>query len=199
MWFYMITPVLMYFVKKTADNWKKWAVFMLLLALMQIPFLGLNISMMTIRILIYVLGMSAACFIEEKGKLPNMTAFLYIAMAIGFGILFYITYWQQDWLILYGMYWFPFILIVPGICILLSNLMEFMSNYQGTMQIVKGIEYLGEASFEIYLVHITLFDFVLKPAGVTGNVNWTLAAAIAIVAGIFYKKQMMRICRYYLI
>lgn len=190
MWFYLITPVLMYFVKKTCDSWKKWSAFLLVLALIQIPFLGQNTSMMTIRILLYVIGMSEAYFIEEKGNLPNITAWLYVAMAVGFCILFYVTYWQTDGLILYGMYWFPFVLIVPGLSMLLSQLMELMSKYRGIKQLAKGIAYLGEASFEIYLVHITLFDFVLKPIGVNGNVNWILAAVVAIAAGIFYKKLM---------
>ena len=64
----------------------------------------------------------------------------------------------------------------------------FFDKNKYTAYMNKGIKQVGEASFEIYLVHITVFDFILKPFGVVDSGKWILATILSIIAGMCYKK-----------
>ena len=91
---------------------------------------------------------------------------------------------------MYGLFWYPFVLIVPGLCVLWANVFGAMQKSKGTRLLINGIRCLGDASFEIYLIHILLFEFLLKPVGISGNGQWFVAAVLAVLAGILYKKAI---------
>lgn len=88
---------------------------------------------------------------------------------VGLGIYLYFYWGQKDPVELWGKgyYWYPFILITPGLCVLLSILIELLKDNLGKVgEYVEGVfRILGECSFEIYLIHIWFFDILVAVCG----------------------------------
>ena len=196
MWFYLLAPILVAIVRKSKKI--KWITMVLwsVLLMTQVPFMGTFTLMISVRILIYVLGIYIA-FRYDTGNVMGMkTALLCGFMIIGLGILCFAYYYRTDWLFDYGLHWFPFVPIVPGLCVLLVKSFSFLDKNRYTGYINKGIKCIGEASFEIYLVHITMFDFILKPFGVVDSGIWIWVAIMSVVVGMCYKKIIFKVTKY---
>lgn len=190
-WFYLSAPLFLYLIRRVAGNKRKMICFWIMVLLMQIPFFDTAIHKMPSRLLIFVLGIWAAWIYEEGGRKKENRVLQYAAMVIGMAVLLGAYCFVPDWLSMYGLYWYPFVLIVPGVCALLADLFHVMGKYRGTAVITNGLRCLGEASFEIYLIHILLFESILKPIGFHGTKNWMLAAIFAVLAGVLYKKLII--------
>ena len=80
----------------------------------------------------------------------------------------------------YGLWWYPFVLIVPGLAMNLGLVAEFLSQYRVGKLFRNVIDTIGNASFEIFLWHIAVFEFV-KPRFEMSAVKWT-CLLIAVVA-----------------
>jgi len=186
LWYYLLAPFFMYCLGKVEKSKVKLALLFLLVMFLQFPFLGDNTIMMTSRLFIYIFGMYCACSYENGTLRSEKPIVTYGLMVMGIVVLVIVCEKFPDWLITYGMYWFPFFVIIPGLCNLLIRLFEWC---EGT-QIMKGIEKIGKASFEIYLIHILVFDFILKPLGVEVGWIWICVAILSVIAGLAYKKVM---------
>lgn len=195
MWFYLLAPLLVHLIRKVSVNKGRMLCFWSVLFLMQIPFFGNSIHKMPARLLVYALGMYVAWRYEEGTEEKDNTIMLYLLATVGMGGLYFIYAYVPDWLSMYGLYWFPFVLIVPGLCVLLSNGMDALNKYKVTTLLANGVARLGEASFEIYLIHIVLFEFVLNSIEWKGNIKWLLAAIASVIAGILYKKVIIGITK----
>ena len=190
MWFYLIAPLLLYVIRRVSkDKWKVIG-FWLIILLAQVAFFDTALHKMPARLLVFVLGMWAAFVYEEGKREKENLCLLYVSMAVGIAILFGTYCLVPDWLSMYGLFWYPFVLIVPGLCVLWANVFGAMQKSKGTRLLINGIRCLGDASFEIYLIHILLFEFLLKPVGISGNGQWFVAAVLAVLAGILYKKAI---------
>ena len=195
-WFYILSPLLITIVRKTENsNWKKWILWAVLLVI-QIPFMGTVTLMASSRILVFVLGIYIALLYDSGKVIGVKKVLLYLGMVIGFGILYYFSYYKADWLFAYGMFWLPFVLVVPGLCVLLADGFAELDKNRYTAYLNKGIACIGEASFEIYLVHITVFDFILKPLGVVESGTWILMSVLCVMAGMLYKQMVSKIMSY---
>ena len=63
---------------------------------------------------------------------------------------------RQPWtLIDYGMYWYPFILITPPLCMGLSFLFQKADKLS---RVFAPLRWLGKSSFEIYLVNVWIYE-----------------------------------------
>ena len=82
-----------------------------------------------------------------------------VMMVAGIGLLRYLQNVYPDYLWSRGGYWYPFILIVPGGCMLISYMMEVLKKI-GMDWIEKILAIPGKFSFEIYLLHIWFFDIL---------------------------------------
>lgn len=101
------------------------------------------------RFPVFALGMIAAsCSLEGK---PLRTALgaLFVGAAAAVFVLYKCLDQYTELLITYAMYWHPFVLIAPAMCIGLSWLAgKVCANG------IKPLRYLGEASFEIFLFNV---------------------------------------------
>ena len=86
----------------------------------------------------------------------------------------------------WGLYWYPFALIVPGSCVLFSAVAEKLEKYRFGRWINKFLVILGIYSFELYLVHVFLYEGVMPVIigylwRITVNGQWAMSVPVVII------------------
>ena len=159
--FYILAP----FLKKRCDKCDtafKQAVVILILFAFTVPFWNSSTLIITIsRLPIFYIGMLFGKLSKNGVKLDFLKSFLWIAVSVvGFVMLWlaFKKYGEYRWS--HALYWYPFILITPGLCIAVSYLMNLLDKSKASSWIVKLLSLIGKYSFEVYLVHILIFDTV---------------------------------------
>ena len=173
--FYFLSPYI-YFHTKNVKSIFGVVRYILLLLLFSIPFFRCHdLIIMITRLPIFFMGMYfAKLSTDKKYRLSKLSIILsIIGMIIGFVILKYCYGHYYDYLWDYGLHWYPFILIVPGLCICISLICELIDNKKIGKYIIKLFGVIGNNTFEIYLVHILLFRVVNKKIsdGIITNSN----------------------------
>lgn len=163
MWiFYLLTP---YFVA-VADKIKKPAgcvLFCLLLVLFSFPFWNVKALIIIVtRLPVYFLGMYLAKrsqVSDDKISLKFMliaTVLSIISMAA-----FIVCYFKlHDELWNYGLWWYPFIITAPTICLYLSFISKQLEKKSVGQKILKAFSFIGSYTFELFLVHMFVFKEV---------------------------------------
>lgn len=163
MWiFYLLTP---YFVA-VADKIKKPAgcvLFCLLLVLFSFPFWNVKALIIIVtRLPVYFLGMYLAKrsqVSDDKISLKFMliaTVLSIISMAA-----FIVCYFKlHDELWNYGLWWYPFIITAPTICLYLSFISKQLEKKSVGQKILKAFSFIGSYTFELFLVHLFVFKEV---------------------------------------
>jgi peptidoglycan/LPS O-acetylase OafA/YrhL len=106
------------------------------------------------RIPIFIIGTFFGKYTYEKIQPRWINSIsLYIVAILSLTILLYVKYNHQGWLWYYGMYWYPFIGITPGLCLFIAYLLEKINS----TRLLKMLSFLGALSLEIYLLHIKPF------------------------------------------
>ena len=138
--------------------------------LLTVPFLGDTMRLMLFaRVPLLYLGVCAADYGSRYPTLTKRTVLALLgAMAAGITILLVCYYRCHEYLYPYGLLWWPFILIVPGLCLLLSWLSMLVERTAPI--VIRFLRYVGGCTLEIYIVHMFVFH----------------AARRAMDAGIFY-------------
>ena len=138
--------------------------------LLTVPFLGDTMRLMLFaRVPLLYLGVCAADYGSRYPTLTKRTVLaLLSAMAAGIAILLLCYYRCHEYLYPYGLLWWPFILIVPGLCLLLSWLSMLVECVAPI--VIRFLRYIGGCTLEIYVVHMFVFH----------------AARRAMDSGIFY-------------
>lgn len=192
-WLYFLTPILYHIIINCKKRWQELLVLLVGIAI-GIPFFcDLSHLMGVSRVPIFLMGMIWAneARKEQMHKKDRETALpagvlALIATMVGFVILFLCVYRFVDTLWAYGTWWYPFLLITPGLCYLLSIGMGVLSNIPIVKVVLVPLKYIGKASFEIYLTHIAIFDFVTQMIGTVSNRKWIKIMILAIAAGILF-------------
>jgi len=95
----------------------------------------------------------------------------------------------------YGLWWYPFVLITPGLCMDLGLFARLLGKCSVGSVIRKVIESAGNASFEIFLWHIGIFEFV-KPRFEMNAVAWTILLAVVVAWSVLYRRMVQRVFRH---
>ena len=117
-----------------------------------------------------------------------------ILMAAGCFSLYICLTKFTDYMWPYGLWWYPFVLIAPGLAMDLGLLAGCLQQYRLGNAIRSGVNTVGEASFEIFLWHIGIFEFV-KPRVAMNGVKWTALFILVVLWGILYRRLIQRIFR----
>lgn len=163
MWiFYLLTP---YFVA-VADKIKKPAgcvLFCLLLVLFSFPFWNVKALIIIVtRMPVYFLGMYLAKRSQESDEKISLK-FMLIATVLSIISMaaFIVCYFKlHDELWNYGLWWYPFIITAPTICLYLSFICKQLEKKSAGRNILKAFSFIGSYTFELFLVHLFVFKEV---------------------------------------
>lgn len=163
MWiFYLLTP---YFVA-VADKIKKPAgcvFFCLLLVLFSFPFWNAKALIIIVtRMPVYFLGMYLAKRSQESDDKISLK-FMLIATVLSIISMaaFIVCYFKlHDELWNYGLWWYPFIITAPTICLYLSFICKQLEKKSAGQKILKAFSFIGSYTFELFLVHLFVFKEV---------------------------------------
>lgn len=138
------------------------------------------------RIPILFLGICVGKLAREERKIRRLQCiFLLVCSVIGFILIrtFFVNYEEKMWA--YGLWWYPYILITPGLCICISFLCMLLEKGKVGQRILKGLAVIGNHTLEIYLTHILIFDFFTyctdKGYIWNCNRNWYILIALVVV------------------
>ena len=163
MWiFYLLTP---YFVA-VADKIKKPAgcvLFCLLLVLFSFPFWNVKALIIIVtRMPVYFLGMYLAKrSLESDEKISLKFMLIATVLSIISMAAFIVCYFKlHDELWNYGLWWYPFIITAPTICLYLSFICKQLEKKSVGQKILKAFSFIGSYTFELFLVHMFVFKEV---------------------------------------
>lgn len=189
--FYMLAPYIFGMLYRSSKPWKTYILLMILAFATGVAFFHGMLLQTISRLPIFITGMLFADVDENHWENCPKTllqairskAFWIALSVVGF-VLMYICL-HQSYLDLwhYGLYWYPFLLITPGCAIVLGMVGKHMP---------KCFDGLGNASFEIYMWHIGIYEFLLYRIE-RKIVIWIAVFVIAYLVGYLYKKLLMKI------
>lgn len=190
MWLmYLLAPFFASLANKL-KTWRAGLVTILILLAFSVSFWYSYTFIITIaRIPIFFVGMFVARKAEDGFIIRKLHGISLICCSILGTVLLVILLntLSSDKLWLLGALWYPFILIVPGLCYLISLICHKLHALRLGKVFIKGLENIGKLSFELYLVHIFVLDIfqnMVVEKGLFPNTNlYRIFLVIPIVAG----------------
>lgn len=160
--FYLLCPVFYFLIKKTRDNQIALITIFAVLLLSTIAFWNsLHMNIITTRIPLLFLGMLFGNFCIRDAKISEAAKVTAIVLTVlGMVMLWAFTRFFREQVRPLGLWWYPFILIIPGLCLILAELANLLGKYKGTSYLLDAISRLGAISFELLLVHLLVFEMV---------------------------------------
>ena len=163
---YFFSPFIIEVIQRVKKIYQ-FLIIIFVLMLFPVPFYGhIDYIIMAARLPIYAIGVYLALHFDQDQKVSKkMVALLGTALIFGLILLkyFHRTY---DYVYLYrfGLWWFPFIFITPGLCFLISWFCEKLSVINLKLsEIITGLlSYIGSISLELYLIHIYFLNVYNK-------------------------------------
>lgn len=182
--FYLLTPYLYCLCNQLSLKYNLFVI--LLLILFSIVFWNNNTLIITIsRLPIFYTGL---LFVKYKNTLLNINK-IYLSILITFLgtiFLFFNVYFFSEYLWSHALFWYPFILITPGLCIILFLLTQILIKIK-LKYLIKFVSYIGKISFEIYLIHILAFS-ILQHFKITNNLSYCIIIIFVILISSIYNK-----------
>lgn len=136
------------------------------------------------RLPIFFLGIAVGEISTRKKGLTLLDVIIVlVTMLIGVAILYICIFTHSKLLWNKGFFWYPFILITPGLTLIISIVSRFLSKTKCKF-IVTIMDTLGKHTFPVYLSHIFIFGFFEKQAdrfASIGNLVYNLLAVFASV------------------
>ena len=168
-----------------------------LCAAFSVPFFSDIRLMLFSRLPLLFLGICFADYGARHEEIPARLAAALIALScLGWGLLVYIVKCVPDdriWA--YSLYWFPFILIAPGLCIVLSLLAACLDKV--SPQIIRGCTFLGGCTLEIYAVHAFAFqvfrDALSDDILYGTDKRWLLLSVLSVLFAVLLARVMVRL------
>lgn len=200
MWLLYFLAPYMYGFLRTHSSVVSIISIIMLLTLFSVPFWGNRELLIIIsRLPIFFIGMLIGRTISERNMTYRDIVALDLVGIVGWIILIHTYHYRYDYMFEYGMWWYPFILITPGLCITVSMICELLENTIVGRCLVKGMSYIGQNTFELYLVHIFLFaeveNKIVNEEIVNSGALWIWVLAQVIVLAVVLK-LLVKTCLY---
>lgn len=191
---YLLAPYLKDLADRVQTGRRRLLVLGVLL-LVSVPFWGADgLIIMVTRLPVFYVGMLFAKGCHRGDSLQKWeVAVLGAGVVLGIGLLYVCGRWLPEYMWSYGLYWYPFILFTPGFCVLIGLLFAWMEQRKGFAWLLRGIETVGRNSFEVYLVHVFLYEEVLREMDlsripVPRNLFWLGTIPVVMLGCILLKK-----------
>ena len=161
MWVYYVLALFFVPFCQRASKCRQIVLFLFCL-FCSLPFIGDVRLMLTSRIPIFYLGVLFAHHSKKDSVLTHNQVFATISCcAIGFLLVLLFRKFYPDFLWDYGLQWWPFILITPGLCLLISFIASLVDSHIPSLN--HCFFFIGKCTLEIYTIHALLF-LVIKNA-----------------------------------
>ncbi|MEG2604424.1 MAG: acyltransferase [Clostridia bacterium] len=146
-------------------------------------YVGDNRYMALSRIPVFLLGMGFALPSTRKMRKGMAAALCVLALIAGFGVLQLCFSRYPELLNDYGMYWHPFILVAPALCVALGWLMQKAQKISVAFAPLRA---LGRASFEIFLFNCWVEELCKHFGMANTPTEWVLWSVGSVLAGWLY-------------
>lgn len=195
--YYITAPIIFSLVNKKSNvsspvkNTVSAFVLVAISCIAGIAFFGETSLMAISRLPVFIIGIFAGCHMinnQAKGTIKSSVlpfVICTVLMLAGFALMFRILDIGNDKLWHYGLWWYPFIIIAPCMSVFITVLFDFLSKIKLFDFLIKIVGIIGKSSFEIYLIHVTCFEY-LNGIGMSGLLKWTVAAIACTASGIGY-------------
>lgn len=156
------------------------------LIVLSIPFWGVHNLIITVtRLPVFYIGMllAKACRQDKQLEKRDLVVCLFLLLA-GIGFLCGAYRFFPDQLWSHGLHWYPFLFITPGLCVLISLAFSALERVKWFGWISNLINLIGKNSFELYLVHVFLYEELIPELGISdisGNQNLFWLGTIPVV------------------
>ena len=111
---------------------------------------------------------------------------------------FFFEYFPGKYRWPYGLYWYPFILITPPLCVIISYISLLLEKCKITKVLLRLLDLCGSYSFEIYLLHIPLIPVIIKVIEKAGfeklSIFIWLASVVVLAVACFILRRITDLC-----
>lgn len=157
---------------------------------LMIPFFGKYLLIRTFsRFPIYILGFRFGQLHLQKKELTKAQTGFWIGLAVvvmSLVLIFAQRYY--DAFSYWGLWWWPFAFITPGFVMILAAICQGLSKIHVSLFV---LELLGAASFEIYLVHMKIFEH-FRQAGLRSEIAWWGLVVLVLILGLLYHQLLAK-------
>jgi peptidoglycan/LPS O-acetylase OafA/YrhL len=141
------------------------------------------------RLPLFLIGMAFGMDWPVSEKKVAVRGAYIAAFAVGLTMLMLFTFKYTAFLNNFGMYWYPFALITPPLCVFIAWM---LNKAEKSRTLFAPLRVVGRASFEIYLVNIWTVELA-KLAGVDGVGLWIALCVGDLLLGIGYHMLITRV------
>ncbi|NLI20367.1 MAG: acyltransferase [Clostridiales bacterium] len=146
---------------------------------------GLDQMMGVSRLPVFLLGMAFAMdWPGLRARKGAVRAVYTAAFAVGLAAVLLCQTRYRELLNTYGMYWYPFLLMTPGLCVFLA---WAFGKAEKARAVFAPLRWLGQSSFEIYLLNIWMVELA-KRQGLQAALPWALLCVGNLALGIGYHR-----------
>ena len=156
--FYLLAPLLKKIADRTGTIWLDLLV-AVFLVISSIPFWYNSMLIAITRLPVLYLGLVYAKY-AKRGYVLNIKDLVFHAVLLTAGLVLVKFSMRYDGSIRwdYGLYWYPFVVLVPSLCILFSYAISLVKNIKVFDWMYRFLCLIGIYSFETYLVHLFLYE-----------------------------------------
>ena len=191
---YLFTPAFYAFIRSADGDEKKLGALLGFVLLMQLCFLGSNYVVAVARLISFLLGLLAADAAFRDADLTLNVPVLLVLSVLGVAIILYCMRFDADLVWRYGVTWYPGLLVIPGVMLLLAWFFRFLSGMEKLKPLLWLFGIAGQYSFEIFLVHLIIYKFLdFTPLSPKNNLQWIAAALVSGTLAVLYGKLIDKV------
>jgi len=144
------------------------------------------------RLPVFVLGMvfSRPYEPETRQSKKGVMALLAMGLLAGYVVLQMCYAYYPHLLLAFAMYWHPYIIITPGLCVLMAWLCSLLPQ-----KARRSLAFLGKASFEIFLFNGWMEIFAKRWVGADTPQEWLVLSIVFMVFGLIYHVIVSKIVK----
>lgn len=187
---YFLAPYCFELCERESFSWRTLLMVEGALLLLCFSFLHHDYLILVSRLPIFFVGFYFAR-LARRGAVISTRAAIGLSSATLFGLSCMVYLWYrypEQTLTELGLWWYPFIIITPGLCIGLSFAMSRISLLN------KILSTIGKFSLEIFLMHLGWAWYFIRLPNLT-NAHWGLWFVLSIAGGVALKIFMTKVLK----
>ena len=188
---YLLAPYCFALCERESFSWRMLLIVEGILLLLCFAFLHHDYLILISRLPIFFVGFYFAR-LARRGAIITTRAAIGLLSATAFGF-FCITYlwhhYPEQTLTELGLWWYPFIILTPGLCVGISFAMSRL------MLLDKILSTVGRFSLEIFLMHLAWALYFIQLPNLS-NADWVVWFALSMTCGVLLKLFMSRVSKW---